>query len=249
MRIGPAVDVSAPPRFLLSDGMSTSTQTPTYTTDPEPPKVSAGFGLAFAAAQLAVMSVMVAVVLPHGGGPSASATDRGGGVLDAIDAYRVANFAFMASGTLLLGFLGVVRYRLHRADATGTLATVAVAAGTLLALIWPLAGMLHDVALEAAAAGTDVRLLGAWDSVAPFGLAFSALPRLFFIGAIVVGLRRTGAPRWLLVSGLALLPLAAIGSATLVVGALFPVLAVGTLGYELWIAALAWHWLRTGSDH
>jgi hypothetical protein len=33
-------------------------------------------------------------------------------------------------------------------------------------------------------------------------------------------------------------------SATLLTGALFPVLALSTLGYELWVAALAWHWLR-----
>jgi hypothetical protein len=32
--------------------------------------------------------------------------------------------------------------------------------------------------------------------------------------------------------------------ATLVAGALFPVLALSTLAYELWIGALAWHWLR-----
>ena len=33
--------------------------------------------------------------------------------------------------------------------------------------------------------------------------------------------------------------------ATLVVDAMFPLLALSTLAYELWIAALAWHWLRS----
>jgi hypothetical protein len=40
------------------------------------------------------------------------------------------------------------------------------------------------------------------------------------------------------------LVLSLAGSATLVSGALFPLLALSTLGYELWVGALAWHWLR-----
>jgi hypothetical protein len=122
---------------------------------------------------------------------------------------------------------------------------VAVAAGTLLALIWPLAGVLHDVALDTAADGADLRILGGWDAVAPYSLAFSALPRLFFIGAIVLGLRMAGSAPWLQRIGVVLLPLSLLGSATLVAGAMFPLLALSTLGYELWVGAVAWHWLRT----
>ena len=42
----------------------------------------------------------------------------------------------------LLGFLGAVHVRLRRVDPSGVLSTVAVAAGTLLALVWPLAFLL-----------------------------------------------------------------------------------------------------------
>src|SRR5205085_584139 len=78
----------------------------------------------------------------------------------------------------------------------GVLATIGVASGTLLALIWPLGGMLHDVALDVGAAGADPRILGGWDAVAPYSLAFSSLARVFFVGAIVLGLRLAGtAPR------------------------------------------------------
>ena len=44
--------------------------------------------------------------------------------------------------------------------------------------------------------------------------------------------------------GLVLVPLSLVGSATLISGALFPFLALSTLGYELWVGAVAWHWLR-----
>ncbi len=35
---------------------------------------------------------------------------------------------------------------------------------------------------------------------------------------------------------------------TVVSGALFPLLALGTLGFELWLGALAIHWLREHSS-
>jgi hypothetical protein len=208
-------------------------------------RLSARFGVAFTLCQLSVMVLMAVFVLPHGGSPNDPALERGHNVLDAEDLYRTGNYLFMMAGSLLLGFLGAVYVKLRSADRTGVLATVAVAAGTLLTLIWPFAGVLHDVALDTAADGTDLRILGGWDAVAPYSLAFSALPRLFFIGAIVLALRVTASAPWLQRIGIVLLPLSLAGTATLVVGAAFPLLALSTLGYELWVGAVAWHWLRT----
>jgi hypothetical protein len=228
-------------RPMATDRVHDAAEDPTQTAVA---RVSARFGVAFAACQLAVMVAMVILVLPHGGAPGDPPLERGLAVLDAETAYRMGNYAFMAAGVLLLGFLGVVHQRLRRVDGTGILSTVAVASGTLLALIWPLAGALHDVALDAASAGTDPRILAGWDSVAPFSLAFSALVRIFFIGSVVVGLRLAGTTPRLARLGVGLAALSLVGSATLLTAALFPVLAVSTLGYELWVAAVAWHWLR-----
>src|SRR3954454_14650056 len=207
-------------------------------------RLSTWFGVAFTACQMAVMICMAIFVLPKGGGPDAPALERGQRVLGFADRYTAGNYVFMVSGVLLLGFLGAVQLRLRRADSTGVLATVAVAAGPLLALIWPLAGVLHDVALDVGRSGADPRLLGAWDSIAPYCLAFSVLPRLFFVGAIALGLRATGSAPWLQRTEVVVLAVSLVGSATVVAGALFPLLALGTLGYELWVGALAIHWLR-----
>lgn len=211
-------------------------------------RISTRFGVAYTACQIAVLVAMATLVLPHGGNPHDPALERGQGVLDAIDVYRAGNYVFMISGVLLLGFLGAVQTRLRRVDPSGALPTVAVAAGTLLALIWPMAGMLHDVALETAEAGTDLRILGGWDAVAPFSLSFSVLPRIFFVGALILGLRAAGKAPWLQRTGVVILVLSAVGSATLVTDTVFPLLALSTLGYELWVGALAWHWLRRPTD-
>jgi hypothetical protein len=207
-------------------------------------RTSTWFGVAFTVCQVVVMIVMSVAVLPHGGSPNDPALERGQNVLAAADLYTAGNYAFMLSGALLLGFLGAVQLRLRRVDATGVLATVAVAAGALLALIWPLAGVLHDVALDMGRDGADLRILGAWDAVAPYSLAFSVLPRIFFVGALALGLRAAGTGPWLQRTALVIVVVSLAGSATLVSGALFPLLALSTLGYELWVGILAWHWLR-----
>ncbi|MGV1007862.1 MAG: hypothetical protein ACOYBY_04540 [Dermatophilaceae bacterium] len=208
-------------------------------------RISAGFGLAFTVCQLGVMVVMATVVLPHGGSQSDPALQRGQSVFDAIDIYRMGNFAFVLAGTLLLGFLGAIATLLRRVDASGVLATTAVAAGTLLTVVWPLGGILHDVALDAAASGADLRILAGWDSVAPYTLALSVLPRVFLLGAVVLGLRMAGTAPWLQRTGFVLIPVSLVGSATLISSALFPLLALTTLAYEVWVGALAWHLLRT----
>ncbi|MDG6107363.1 hypothetical protein Daura_50135 [Dactylosporangium aurantiacum] len=226
--------------------MTSSVTLPAADITAGPVRNSTRFGLAFTVCQLLVMIAMAVFVLPHAGSPSDPALERGQGVQEAAELYRVGNFVFMAAGSLLLGFLGAVWARLRRADSSGVLATVAVGSGILLALIWPMAAMLHEVALETAAAGTDLRILAGWDSVAPFSLAFSVFARVFFIGAIALGLRATGTAPWLVRSAGVLILLSLFGSATVVSGAMFPLLALSTLGYELWVGALAWHWLRDG---
>lgn len=212
-------------------------------------RTSARFGLAFAVCQLAVVATIALVVLPHAGSPDAPAIERGANVLEAATVYRFANAGFMVAGMLILGFLGVVAARLRATDRSGVLATVAIASGTLLALIWPLSGMLHDVAIETAQAGTDVRILAGWDSIAPYSLAFSVLPRVFFVGAIVMSLRLEGSSGpWMPRIGVAILPLSLVGSATLIFAELFPVLALSTVAFQIWIGAVAWHWIRSSPE-
>jgi hypothetical protein len=221
---------------------------PTRTTGPDLVRASTWCGLLFTVCQLAVMVGMAIFVLPKGGGPGEDPLTWGNNVLENADLYRFGNYVFMVAGVLLLGFLGAVHVRLRRADATGTLAPIALAAGTICAFVWPFAGIIHDVAIDAGEKGTDPRLLAGWDSIAPYSLAFSALPRVFFVLAIVMALRLIGKSPWLQRIGIGVVVLSAIGTAVTVAGFAFPALALGTLGYELWIGAVAVSWLRDGSS-
>ena len=122
------------------------------------------------------MVVMATTVLPLSGSPTDPVLERGQRMLDAASTYRIANYIFILSGLIVLGFLGAVQTRLRRAEPTGTLATVAVAAGGLVAFVWPFAGVLHDLSLDVATAGGDLQFLAGWDAVAPYSLAFSTSP-------------------------------------------------------------------------
>jgi hypothetical protein len=208
-------------------------------------RLSARFGLAFAICQLTVMVGMSVLVLPKGGSIGDSPTHWGHDVLDAEAWYRAGNYAFVLAGSLLIGFLGAVHVKLRRAETSGALAAVGVGSGVILSLVWPYAAVLHDVALDVATTGSDVRILAGWDSIAPYSLAFSVLPRLFFVGAIVIALRLSGEAPRLQRIGVALLPVSLVGTATLLFGGLFPLLALSTLAYELWVGAVAWHWMRS----
>ena len=123
-------------------------------------RLSAGFGVAFALTQLATMVVMATTVLPLSGSPTDPVLQRSQRMLDAASTYRIANYIFILSGLIVLGFLGAVQTRLRRAEPTGTLATVAVAAGGLIAFVWPFAGVLHDLSLDVATAGGDLQFPG-----------------------------------------------------------------------------------------
>jgi hypothetical protein len=70
-------------------------------------------------------------------------------------------------------------------------------------------------------------------AVAPYSLAFSVFARVFFVGAIALGLRATGSAPWLVRTAWVIVALSLAGSATLLSGALFPLLALSALGYEL----------------
>ena len=207
-------------------------------------RLSNRFGVAFAVCQITLLVMFSIFVLPRGGSPTDPVLERGSRILDAHTFYIVGNYGLALSGMLILGFLGAVALRLRQAEPTGVLASVAVAAGCLLALIWPLAAVLHDVFLSIADSGADLRILAGADAIAPYSLALSTLPRVFFIGAIVLALRAAGSSPVLQRAGVVVAGVSLLGSATVVVGAVFPLLALATLGFEVWVGALAWHWLR-----
>ncbi len=80
----------------------------------------------------------------------------------------------------------------------------------------------------------------------PLALALSAFPRAVLLGATsVLLLEGRIAPRWIGWMGLALGVISLVSTGTLVAPALFLFLAVGTLLFVVWVAALTVALLRS----
>jgi hypothetical protein len=87
--------------------------------------------------------------------------------------------------------------------------------------------------------GGDAATVKAIDGMTPLALALSAFPRAVLLGATsVVLLEGRIAPRWIGWAGLALGLISLVSTGTLVAPALFPFLALGTLLFVVWVAAL-----------
>ena len=115
-----------------------------------------------------------------------------------------------------------------------------------MALMWPLGAVISDLELDLAQAGGDAVTVSVLDAIAPYSLALSAFARAVFVMALSVpilrlgkGLRMTG---W---SGLVVASLSLLGTTTLVFGAAFPILALSTLLFDVWLLVFCALWLRT----
>jgi len=197
-------------------------------------------GILFVALQLGAFGYFVTSVFPRFAPIAAPAVERATAVAKLGGTLRLGNYllAFPAPFFLVLlgGLFGVVRRLPKGGDAA---AIVVVAAGAAMALMWPLGGIISDIELDLALAGGDPATVSSLDAIAPYTLALSAFGRAVFMGAASLALfGLPGAARWTAGSGLVIAALSLIGTATLVVAAAFPVLALSSLLFDVWLLAL-----------
>ena len=146
-------------------------------------------------------------------------------------------FLFALAGAVLLWFLGALHEVLRRAEGgTGSLSSVALAAGSLWAFLW---------VLYAAMVYSGFELMGYYND--PQGaktagpLAFNTLvspiamllPSVLLVATAVLSIRHQGLPRWLGWTSAALAGLLVLGSA---LGTVFggPAILLG-MAFPLWV--------------
>ncbi len=153
----------------------------------------------------------------------------------------IANYLLLLPVPFFLLFLGGLVGVLRRAEGgSGTLAVSALGAGIAMAMTWPVGIVIAGLSSDIVADGGDLATAWALDGMAPFSLALSAFPRtVLLVATSLLLLGSRFAPRWLGWLGLVLALVSFIGTAMLLVGDLFPVLALGTLLFDLWILALS----------
>src|SRR5262245_18198144 len=204
-------------------------------------------GVGFALAQLGAFVFFAIAILPRFAPIDAAPLVRAAAVKDLGETLRVGNFLIVLPVPLFLFFVGggfsLLRRLVPQSD---VLAATVLAAGAAMAMMWPLGAVISDLELDMAQAGGDAITVSVLDAIAPYSLALSAFARAVLVAALSVPLvRLDGSRRWTGWGGLIVAALSLLGTITLVAGAAFPILALSTLLFDVWLLVLCLVFLRT----
>jgi hypothetical protein len=204
-------------------------------------------GVVYALAQLGAFVFFAIAILPRFAPIDAAPLARAAAVKNLGETLRVGNFLIVLPVPLFLFFVGGAFSLLRRLmPQSDVLAATALAAGAAMALMWPLGAVISDLELDLAQAGGDAITVSVLDAIAPYSLALSAFARAALIAALSVPLvRLDGSRKWTGWSGLVVAVLSLLGTVTLVAAAAFPMLALSTLLFDVWLLALCLVFLRT----
>lgn len=197
-------------------------------------------GIAFSALQLAAEVFAFAAIFPQKPPLGAPVAEQAAWYAEHGTILAVGNYLLaLPAPFFFLLFVGGLFVALRRAGGEA-LAVATAAAGTAMAMLWPLGCMLTNLGTTIAQNGGDAATVWALDGLAPLSLALSALPRAVLLGASsVVLLGGRLVPRWIGWSGLALGLISLLASGLLVASALFPALMLAQLLFVVWVAALS----------
>jgi hypothetical protein len=202
-------------------------------------------GAVFAVLQLGVLVFITAGVLAHVPPPGAPAADRAAAFVEHAAALRLGNYLMLLPVPFLLWFAAAAAGLVYRRTAGVLLPLLVIAGAAAMAMLWPLGGAVSTIALLIAQGGGDAVVASALDAIAPFTLALSAVPRGVLLIALSLGmLRGPLGPAWVARTGIVVAALGFIGSAVLADDRLFPVLALSTLLWLLWMIAASLVLLR-----
>lgn len=202
-------------------------------------------GIGAAALFIAATAIFIGFIAPGMPPFDAPAEEFASFVAESSRSVPSAIFSYLSAAQIafVVLFFGGLFGVLRRAEGgSGALATAVFAAGLAIAIITPLATMIETHLLDGfALAGVDPAATKAVDGIAPLSLALSGFPQAVVLGGTAaLLLSRRFVPRWLGWAGLALGALSLVGTGTLVVGpSLFPITALGTLLFWIWILALS----------
>jgi hypothetical protein len=201
-------------------------------------------GAVAAAIYLAGAALFIGFVVPHMPPIDAPAAQHAGFYAEQSQSliYRLVAYSSEAQMAFLLLFFGGLFGVLRRAERGGdALAAAVFMAGSAIAVISPLANMFENhLLLGLAAAGSDPLTVRAFDGLVPLSFALSGFPQAVVLGGTAATLlSQRLIPRWIGWFGIALGVVGLIGTGTLVIADLFPIAALSTLLFRVWLLALS----------
>jgi hypothetical protein len=210
-------------------------------------RVALASGLLFAIVQFATLAFNVSFFATTHPPMDASPQEAARGFAQAETMVEVGTYLYVLHLPFWLLFLGGLFGVLRRTEGgSGTLSISAFGVGVAMVVIACVGALVSSITPTIGQLGGDGATVKAIDAMTPLALALSAFPRAVLLGATsVVLLEWRIAPRWMGWAGLVLGLISLASTGTLVLPALFPLLAIGTLLFVAWVAALSLALLRS----
>jgi Domain of unknown function (DUF4386) len=204
-------------------------------------------GLLFVAIQIATVAFNVAFFLTTHPSMDASPEEAARGFAEHATMVAIGTYLYVLQMPFLLIFLGGLFGVLRRVEGgSGALSVSVLGAGVAMVVIASMGALISALTPTIGQLGGDAATVKAIDGMTPLALALSAFPRaVLLVATSAVLLEGRIAPRWIGWTGLALGLISLVSTGTLVAPELFPFLALGTLLFVVWVAALTVALLRS----
>jgi hypothetical protein len=207
-------------------------------------RVALASGILFVAVQIATIAFNVVFFATTHPPVDASPQETARGFAEHATMVEIGTYLYVLQVPFWLLFLfGVLR----RAEGGSEAFSVsAFGAGVAMVVIASMCALISALTPTIGRLGRDPATVKAVDGMTPLALALSAFPRAVLLGATSVVLLdgRVG-PRWVGWTGLALGLVSLVSTGTLLAPALFPLLAIVTLLFVVWVGALTVALLRS----
>ena len=204
-------------------------------------------GIVFVAVQIVTIAFNVAFFLTTHPPMDASPQEAARGSAEQATMVSIGTYLHVLQAPFWLLFLGGLFGALRRAEGgSGALSVSALGAGVAMVVVGSMGALISALTPTIAQLGGDAARVKAMDGMTPLALALSAFQRTVLLGATsVVLLEGRIASTWIGWTGLALGLISLVSTGTLVTPALLPMLALGTLLFVFWVAALTVALLRS----
>lgn len=199
-------------------------------------------GMLYSIVQLSILLYAGIVLLPLLGPPDATVAQRYEGYANNHFLFKFGNYLMGLPAPFFFLFLGgVYAYfnQLHE-SVRGILFT-ALLSGAVLIMIWPFGAIVSLIGVDIAAAGGDIITGGAFDSIVPYSLGLSTIPRAIFLIALSLLLMEH---KWISRTGFFIAALSFTGNGIIASGTFLPMSLSSAVLFHIWVFCVSLHMLR-----
>lgn len=190
-------------------------------------------GMIYSVVQIAILVYAGFVLLPLLGPPDAAAAQRYEGYASHHFLFKVGNYLMGLPTPFFFLFLGgVYAYFNQLSESVRGILFTALLSGAALIMIWPFGAIVSVIGIDIAAAGGDKITGGAFDSIVPYSLGLSTLPRAVFLFTLSVLLINH---KWLSGTGFFIAALSLSGNLVIAAGNFLPLSLSSALLFHVWV--------------